>query len=118
MKKLKNQMVRNYPEVEINSGKSETVPDQSMSVRTMIQKYTSGTLPPIHNRAQEYTEDLIDTRFMDINEQMELLKNQNDIIKQERTRSADLLKKNQAKLKELKEAGKNASSTDAPSTES
>jgi len=46
---------------------SETVPDQSLSVREIMQKFASGTLGDL-TRELEFTEDLPDLRGLDISQ--------------------------------------------------
>lgn len=58
-------------DAEYNVGKSETVPDQMLSVREILLRFASGTMPPI-GASQEYTEDLPDLRGLDISELHEM----------------------------------------------
>ena len=73
-------MLRNYrtsategysPDKEENNGISLTVPDQSYSVREILEKFASGTLPNIINEGT-FTEDLPDLRNLDISEVHEM----------------------------------------------
>lgn len=49
-------------------GKSQTAPDQSLTIREVIRRFQAGTLPPIAKESLTYNEDYPDTRFMDISE--------------------------------------------------
>ncbi|AXH73894.1 MAG: hypothetical protein [Microviridae sp.] len=57
----------NSPFKEKNNGISQTVPDQSYSVREILEKFASGTLPDL-TREQTFSEDMPDLRGMDISE--------------------------------------------------
>jgi hypothetical protein len=65
--------LRNY---EINEDPSETVPDQSMSIRTILERYSrglpiSGERTPIWQQGDDYN-DLPDPRTLDLAERQEL----------------------------------------------
>ncbi|OPB99123.1 hypothetical protein BAS10_05525 [Elizabethkingia meningoseptica] len=62
------------PVAEIVTGKSETVPDQSLTVREILDKFASGTLDEI-SRDLDYSDDLPDLRGLDIVE-LEALKHE------------------------------------------
>jgi hypothetical protein len=49
-------------------GKSQTTPDQSLTIREVIRRFSAGTLPPIAKESLTYNEEYPDTRFMDISE--------------------------------------------------
>lgn len=68
----------NSKQTESNTGKSETVPDQSMTIRDIIDKYAHGVLPDF-SQELEYSEDMPDLRGMDISE----LHNMRREVKQE-----------------------------------
>ena len=55
------------PVAEINTGISEAIPDQSLSVREILQKFASGTLDEL-SRDLEFSDDLPDLRGLDITE--------------------------------------------------
>ncbi|WP_407483953.1 hypothetical protein [Elizabethkingia anophelis] len=55
------------PISEKNIGKSETVPDQSLTVRQILDKFASGTLDEL-SRDLDYSDDLPDLRGLDITE--------------------------------------------------
>lgn len=57
----------NSTDIEYNFLPSETVPDQSMTVRTILERFASGTLSDIGN-APEYSEDNPDLRGLDISQ--------------------------------------------------
>lgn len=58
-----------HPIAEIVVGVSETVPDQSMTVRDILEKFASGTLDEIGNdRFYNDDDDLPDLRGLDITE--------------------------------------------------
>ncbi|MDV4044516.1 hypothetical protein CMT37_17010 [Elizabethkingia anophelis] len=57
--------------VESNSGISETAPEQSLTVRQILVKYSAGTLPDIYGEP-EYSEDMPDLRGLDISELHEM----------------------------------------------
>lgn len=59
--------MRPSKDVEKNFLPSETVPDQSMSVREIMQKFASGTLGDISTEPY-YNEDLPDLRGLDISQ--------------------------------------------------
>ncbi|OPC58832.1 hypothetical protein [Elizabethkingia bruuniana] len=56
------------PVAESNSVKSETVPDQSLTVRQILDKFASGTIGDIGHNDLDYSEDLPDLRGLDITE--------------------------------------------------
>lgn len=64
-------MAEKKPLAEKVIGKSETLPDQSLSVRDILQKFANGTLDEIANDAF-YSEDLPDLRGLDITELEEM----------------------------------------------
>ncbi|WP_407512824.1 hypothetical protein [Elizabethkingia miricola] len=64
-------MAETKPVAEKVIGKSETLPDQSLSVRDILQKFANGTLDEIANDAF-YSEDLPDLRGLDITELEEM----------------------------------------------
>lgn len=55
------------PVVEIITGKSETVPDQSLTVRQILDKFANGTLDEI-SQDLVYSDDMPDLRGLDITE--------------------------------------------------
>lgn len=59
--------MRESTEKEQNFKKSETVPDQSLSVREIMVRFANGTLGDI-TRELEFTEDLPDLRNLDISQ--------------------------------------------------
>jgi hypothetical protein len=63
---------RNY---EVNNEPSETVPDQAMSIRTILERYSrglpiSGERTPIWQQGDDYN-DLPDLRTLDLSERQE-----------------------------------------------
>lgn len=74
----------NSPDRENNYGVSETVPDQSLTVREIITRFASGTLPDIMKNV-EYTEDLPDLRGLDISEIHDLKKENAQYINELKT---------------------------------
>ncbi|CAI9672780.1 hypothetical protein [Elizabethkingia anophelis] len=65
------------PIAEKTIGKSETVPDQSLTVREILKKYANGTLDDIGNRDIYYNDDDdgfdgVDLRGLDISELQQL----------------------------------------------
>lgn len=71
--------MRESTEKERNYKKSETVPDQSLTVREIMEKFANGTLPDI-TRELEFTEDLPDLRGLDISQVHNMRdNNRNDI---------------------------------------
>lgn len=61
----------NSPDKELNYGISQTVPDQSLTVREILTKFANGTLPDIYEEP-EFTEDLPDLRGLDISQVHEM----------------------------------------------
>lgn len=91
----------NSPDVERNFGISQTVPDQSYSVREILEKFASGTLPNIIME-QPFTEDLPDLRGLDISEMHNLKEaNKSDIKEKEET-----LKRQKKELSKVSEKPK------------
>lgn len=70
----------NSSDVEINIGVSMTVPDQSMTIRDIIDKFAHGVVPDL-SRDLEYSEDMPDLRGMDISELHEMRKQVKQDIK-------------------------------------
>lgn len=95
----------NSKQTESNKGKSETVPDQSMTIRDIINKYASGVLPDFSHEL-EYSEDMPDLRGMDISE----LHNMKREVKQE-------LKDLEAEIKSRKETPTPPDLTPPPASE-
>lgn len=62
------------PVAEIVAGVSETVPDQSLTVRQILDKFANGTLDEL-SRDLEYSDDMPDLRGLDITE-LEALKHE------------------------------------------
>lgn len=62
----------NSTDTERNYGISQTVPDQTLSVREIIDRYASGTLPDVMKGEEFYSEDLPDLRHLDMSELHEL----------------------------------------------
>lgn len=58
---------------EVNTQISCTIPDQGMSVRTILERFASGTLSDIGQNA-EYSEDNIDLRGLDISQVYDMRK--------------------------------------------
>jgi hypothetical protein len=63
---------RNY---EVNNEPSETIPDQSMSIRTILERYSrglpiSGERTPIWQQGDDYN-DLPDPKTLDLSERQE-----------------------------------------------
>lgn len=54
------------PVVEINTGISETVPDQTLTVRDILTRFSNGTLEDIVNNNMDFSEDMPDLRGLDI----------------------------------------------------
>lgn len=57
----------NSTDTERNTLPSETVPDQAMSMRTIMARFASGTINDI-SRPVEYSEDMPDLRGLDISQ--------------------------------------------------
>lgn len=73
MRKFRNAaLVGNSEDTEKNYGISLTVPDQTLSVREIIDRYASGTLPDVMKGEEFYSEDLPDLRHLDMSELHEL----------------------------------------------
>lgn len=77
------------PDVEINNQPSLTVPDQSYSVREIMQKFAQGTLPDIY-KEPEFSEDLPDLRGLDISEIFDMKQTVKDEIKTKKQKYEDL----------------------------
>jgi hypothetical protein len=95
----------NSKPTESNKGKSETVPDQSMSIREIIDKFAHGVLPDFSHEL-EYSEDMPDLRGMDISE----LHNLKREVKQE-------IKDIEAEIKSRKETPTPPDQTPPPAPE-
>lgn len=52
---------------EMPQGISKTIPDMSMSIRTIIQRFAQGLTPPISQELM-YSEDMPDIRGLDISQ--------------------------------------------------
>lgn len=78
---------------EVNKGISETIPNQALTVRQILERYASGTLMPVSFNL-DYSEDLPDIRFLDITEL--------DILAEENSRVIDEHRAKEAKAKQDK----------------
>lgn len=59
---------------EINRLPSEYVPDQTMSLREIVTRFTNGSpIPSMGKEQLFYSEDMQDLRFMDVTEKARLL---------------------------------------------
>lgn len=91
---IKSQFRKWESKGEINTGISETIPNQALTVRQILERYASGTVMPI-SYDLDYSDDLPDIRFMDITE-LDLLAEENaDVIQRHKDKEA---KAKQAKL--------------------
>lgn len=63
----------NSPDKELNLLPSDTVPDQSMSVRTILERFANGTLGDMGN-LPEFSEDNEDLRGLDISTRFDMEK--------------------------------------------
>lgn len=88
---------------ESNFGESQTVPDQSLTIRQILQRSVNGTLGNIAQDV-EFSEDNFDLRGLDIVELMELRRDTNQRIK--------YLKEQQAIEEEEERIKKRTSSTE------
>lgn len=70
----------NSKPTESNKGKSMTVPDQSMSIRDIIDKFAHGVLPDFSHEL-EYSEEMPDLRGMDLSELHQMRKEVKQEIK-------------------------------------
>lgn len=61
---------------EHNTQRSQTVPNQALTIREILVRYASGTIPDIMTRDENYSEDNEDLRGLDISEYHDI-KNQN-----------------------------------------
>lgn len=91
---------------EINTLPSQTVPDQSMSIRTIIARFTNGLQAPV-TRDLFFSEDNEDLRGLDITEIFELRReNQQEINALENAikyhEAQELSKSEEKKLEKLK----------------
>lgn len=59
---------------------SETVPDQSLSVREIMARYVNGVHDDLYNDGGEYTEDMEDVSALDDFERLELLRSLRDSV--------------------------------------
>lgn len=70
---------------EHNTQPSQTVPNQALTIREILVRYASGTIPDIMTRDENYSEDNEDLRGLDISEYHD--------IKQQNTQAIESLKK-------------------------
>ena len=59
---------------------SETVPDQSLSVREIMARYVNGVRDDLYNDGGEYTEDMEDVSALDDFERLDLLRSLRDSV--------------------------------------
>jgi len=76
MRKFKNAAkLTSSADMEVNTQVSCTVPDQSLSIREILIRYTNGTVSDISlNNELVYSEDMPDLRGIDISELQQLKK--------------------------------------------
>lgn len=104
----KNKTLRSFfnkPKVvnEIFTKKSQTVPNEALTVREVITKFANGTLPPIGKESLMYSEDMEDTRFMDISERMEIINAAKDAQKNGKQQIQDLKDQDKAEKQKARE---------------
>lgn len=85
------------PQYEENSGLSETVPDQGLTVRQILERYGNGTLGQITQREPHYSEDMPDMRFMDAVEQGIMYRSVTEEIEEKQTFIKQLHEQNETK---------------------
>lgn len=90
MVEIKKQFKRYDTIGEVNNGISETVPNQALTVRQILERYASGTIMPI-SFEREFSEDLPDLRFMDISE-LEIMAETNAAVINEHKLKEDKIK--------------------------
>ena len=78
----------NSTDVESNYGVSQTQPDMALTVREIMSRFASGTLPNLAID-QEFTEDLPDLRGLDISERVALRDRSKALIDKEVKRLQD-----------------------------
>lgn len=77
--------------VEVNTSPSKTVPDESFTVREILERFTRGILPPI-SKDLVFTDDLEDLRGLEPWQITELIdENKDEIRRLERLRNLELL---------------------------
>ena len=82
MKKYKHVAQQgNSKDTEDIKGISMTVPDQSLTVREIMQKYVNGTLNDISTEGN-YTEDDDDLRHLDMSDIHDMAINSSNVIKE------------------------------------
>lgn len=103
-------MVRTYRKVgsikestikEKNFLPSETVPDEAMTIRQIMEKFVNNTLGDIQHD-YDYSDDLIDVRFMDVTEKDNLLAS----LKQEVNEKTDIVRNSAKEQREIKAKAK------------
>lgn len=91
------------PEKEKNFLPSETVPDQTMSVRDIIRRFASGTVNDV-SREPQFTEDMPDLRGYDISQLHDMrLQAKDDVQAIEAELKRQEIIKNHEKEKRIKE---------------
>lgn len=92
---IKNSVAGNSRHTETIKTKSLTVPDQSLSVRTILQKFANNTLNDI-GQDEYYSDDDDDIRGYDPAEMLEMAKNASGVVKKETDRQEKARKEREA----------------------
>lgn len=98
----KQQTAGNFPKMETTTLKSETIPDQSMSIREIMTRFANGTLDDI-STDYPYTEDLPDIRGLDIVERDQMLSQARHEAKEARENVAKSAEENREIKRKIKE---------------
>lgn len=90
----------NSRDTEVIKTKSQTTPDQAMSIRTILTKFANGTLNNVQ-QDEYYSEDTDDIRGIDPADMLGMAQNASLLIKEEEARKSKA--KSKAEREKLKE---------------
>lgn len=100
---IKRQFVKYKTVGEINTKPSETVPDDALTVRQIIEKFVQGINTP-SSFEKTFSDDLPDIRFLDITELNEMAEeNANIIAEHKKAQEEAQRSKKEAQAKEIEE---------------
>lgn len=99
----------NSPDKELNYLVSDTVPDQGMTVRTILERFASGTLSDV-NYQMEFSEDNEDLRGLDISQRY-------DMEKQAKRDAIEIAERIKEEAQEARRNKEKSSKTDPEITE-
>lgn len=99
---------------EPNGAPSESVPDQSLTVRELLKRHGRGTLQDIQHQEVYYSEDMPDMRGLDIVQKRQMMEDNMASIHDTQQKETERAKAEKAKKAETKKIVDDATTSDSP----